>query len=229
VSGSGCKVQYINPGGGESYVQKVKGFAKVIYYENGEAWVEYWEPLGDGSTGNITYRTPLYAKKPRKEVPLVADENNYADSTITLAASTEYLASGLRENLLGKHYRDVWATPVEVPLLDMKNTFGGLTPYQKGGGKQTASLKVRNPDAKEYSLRTINKDPAKALPEYLQQTAARSLLQDQISAQHPYGALAIRLTCASTSTSLATPSLSWKRTPMRTTRRPPAWATPRTW
>ena len=191
VSGSGCKVQYINPGGDVSYVQKVKGFAKVMYYENGEAWVEYWEPLGDGSTGNVTYRTPLYAKKPRRGVPLVADKTNYADSTITLAASTEYQVSGLREKLLGEHYRNVWATPVEVPLLDMKNEFSGLTPYQKGGGKQTASLKVRNPEAKEYSLRTINKDPTKALPEYLQETAARNLLQDQISAQHPYGALAI--------------------------------------
>ncbi|MHA6246404.1 BamA/TamA family outer membrane protein [Pontibacter sp. CAU 1760] len=191
VSGSGCKVQYINPGGNVTYVQKVKGFAKVMYYDNGEAWVEYWEPIGDGSTGRITYRAPMYAKKPRKEVPLVEDKFNYADSTITLSANTDYQTSGLRRKLLGNHYREVWAAPVEVPLLDMKNTFQGLTPYQKGGGKQTASLKVRNPDAKEYTLRTIDKDPTKALPEYLQETAARTLLQDQISAQHPYSALAV--------------------------------------
>jgi len=191
VSGSGCKVQYLNYGGGASYLQKEKGFAKLLYYENGEAWVEYWVPEGDGATGKVTYRTPMYAKKPRKEVPLVADETNYADSTITLTANTAYETSNLRKKLLGEHYRDVWAAPVEVPLLDMRNEFGGLTPYQKGGGKQTASLKVRNPDAREYTLRTIDKDPTKALPEYLQETAARTLLQDQISAQHPYGALAV--------------------------------------
>ncbi|WP_162051453.1 BamA/TamA family outer membrane protein [Pontibacter pamirensis] len=191
VSGSGCKVQYIKPGGNVTYVEKVKGFAKTLYYENGEVWVEYWAPDGDGATGHVTYRAPLYAKQSRKEAPLVEDVTNYADSTITVAANRQYTASGLRKTLLGEHYRKEWAAPVEVPLLDMKNQFGGLTPYQKGGGKQTASLKVRNPDAKEYTLRTIDKNPTKALPEYLQETAARSLLQDQISAQHPYGALAV--------------------------------------
>ncbi|MDX5480584.1 MAG: hypothetical protein LPK07_02800, partial [Hymenobacteraceae bacterium] len=192
VSGSGCKVQFVKPGGESTkYVQKVKGFAKLTYHENGEVWTEFWVPEGDGSTGRVTYRTPVYAKKPRPEKPLVEDKTNYADSTITLAANSNYQVSGLRELLLGEHYREVWATPVEVPLLDMKNEFGGLTPYQKGGGKQTASLKVRNPDAKEYKLRSVDKNPAQALPEYLRETAARTLLQDQISAQHPYGALAV--------------------------------------
>jgi calcineurin-like phosphoesterase family protein len=194
VSGSGCKIQYTKTtgaGNGASYVQSIKGFAKVMYYENGETWVEFWEPEGRGETGKITFRTPMYAKKPRREVPLVEDNTNYADSTITLMANTSYKASRLRRKLLGEHYREVWAAPVEVPLLDMKNQFSGLTPYQKGGGKQTASLKVRNPDATEYTLRTVDKDPTQALPVYLQETMARNLLQDQISAQHPYGALAV--------------------------------------
>ncbi|MCC9137181.1 BamA/TamA family outer membrane protein [Pontibacter silvestris] len=191
VSGSGCKTQYINTGGDAVYLHKIKGFSKVLYYENGEVWTEFWVPEGDGATGKVSFRTPLYAKKPRKEEPLVEDTNNYADSTVMLAANTEYQAEGLRTTVLGEHYREEWATPVEVPLLDMKNELGGLTPYQKGGGKQTASLKVRTPDAKEYTLRSVNKDPSAALPDYLKETAARALLQDQISAQHPYGALVV--------------------------------------
>ncbi|RAU84028.1 BamA/TamA family outer membrane protein [Pontibacter arcticus] len=192
VSGSGCKDQYINPGGeATAYAQRIKGFAKMLYYENGEVWTEFWVPEGDGSTGKITFKTPVYAKKPRREEPLVQDNINYEDSTITLAASKNYTASGMRKLLLGEHYRQEWATPVTIPVLDMKNEFGGLVPYQKGGGKQTASLKVRNPDATEYKLRSIDKDPTLALPDYLRETAARALLQDQISAQHPYGALVI--------------------------------------
>ncbi|WP_317175591.1 metallophosphoesterase [Pontibacter beigongshangensis] len=191
LSGSGCKTQFVKPGGGASYLHQVKGFAKVLYYENGEVWTEFWVPEGDGSTGSISFRTPLYAKKPRPEAPLVEDKTNYADSTITIAANQDYLTTKIRRKLLGGHYRTEWGTPVEVPLLDMKNELNGLTPYQKGGGKQTASLKVRNPDAQEYTLRTVDKDPTNALPEYLQETAAKALLQDQISGQHPYGALAI--------------------------------------
>lgn len=191
VSGSGCKTDHVKPGGGADYVQKVKGFVKTTYHENGEVWAEFWAPEGQGETGTITYRTLLYSKKPRKERPVVKDDTNYADSTITLAANPNYKTSGLRKVLLGEHYRDTWATPIEVPLLDMKNELDGLRPYQKGGGKQTAALKVRNPDAKEYVLRTVDKDPTMSLPPYLRETAARTLLQDQISAQHPYGALII--------------------------------------
>ncbi|TXK36811.1 hypothetical protein FVR03_16815 [Pontibacter qinzhouensis] len=191
LSGSGCKTQFVKPGGGASYLQEAKGFAKVLYFENGEVWTEFWVPEGDGDKGYISFRTPLYAKKPRPDAPLVEDTTNYADSTIVVAANPEYLTTKLRRKLLGGHYRKEWATPVEVSMLDMKNELNGLTPYQKGGGKQTASLKVRNPDAKEYTLRTVDKDPTNALPEYLQETAAKALLQDQISGQHPYGALAI--------------------------------------
>ena len=192
LSGSGCKTQHVKPGGASSYAHQIKGFAKLLYYDNGEVWVEYWAPEGDGSTGKITFRTPLYAKEPRRKREAIVDNTNYADSTITVAANDAYQAKGLRRWLLGEHYRQEWAAPVEVPLLDMKHEYGGLTPYQKGGGKQTLSLKVRNPDAREYTLRSVDKDPTTALPEYLRQTtAARALLQDQVSAQHPYGALVI--------------------------------------
>ncbi|QCR23754.1 metallophosphoesterase [Pontibacter sp. SGAir0037] len=191
VSGSGCKVQYIKPGGGVSYVHKEKGFAKVLYYENGEAWTEFWVPEGDGSTGKIAFRTQLYTKKRAKEEPLVQDNKDYTDSTITVVPNRNYLITGLKEKLLGSHYRQEWTTPVTVPVLDMKRELGGLTPYQRGGGTETVTLKVRNPEAREYTLRTVNKDPTLKLPEYLHETPARALLQDQISAQHPYAALAI--------------------------------------
>ncbi len=191
VSGSGCKIQDIRGGGDAHYAEKIKGYAKVLYYENGEVWTEFWAPEGDGATGKITFRTPVYAKKPRKEQPLVQDETNYADSTLTLAANTNYKVGGVKRFLLGEHYRQEWATPVTIPTLDMKHEQGGLRPYQKGGGRQTTSLKVRNPDAREFTLRSVNKDPTMALPEYLRETVARDLLQDQISAQHPYGALVV--------------------------------------
>lgn len=191
VSGSGSKNQYVKPGGDALYAQRIQGHVKLLYYENGEVWAEYWVPVGDGATGKVTYRTLLYGKKPGKGKPPVQDETNYADSTITIAANTNYEAGPIQSALLGDHYRQDWATPVKAPLLDMKNAFGGLTPYQKGGGKQTITLKVRNPDAREFKLRSVDKDNKMVLPEYLRQTAARNLLQDQVSAQHPYGALVV--------------------------------------
>ncbi len=191
VSGSGCKVQYIKPGEEVTYVHKEKGFAKVLYYENGEAWTEFWVPEGDGTTGKVAFRTQMYAKKKAQEEPFVEDKTDYADSTVTVAANKAYDTKGLKRKLMGSHYRQEWTAPVQVPLLDLKREMGGLTPYQKGGGQETSALKVRNPDAREYTLRSVNKDPTLKLPAYLRETAAKALLQDQISAQHPYGALAI--------------------------------------
>lgn len=190
VSGSGCKTQHVKDGGDALYAHKINGFAKINYYKNGEAWVEYWVPGSKaGDPGTMTFRTPMYAKVIPAHEAIAQPTENYTDSTITVPASPQYLASAGRRFFLGKHYRKDWATPVKMPVLDLGTAKGGLVPYQRGGGKQTASLKLRNEEGREYTLRSVNKDPANVLPEALRQTFARDLLQDQISAQHPYSAL----------------------------------------
>jgi|GEM_PF-44489 len=117
---------------------------------------------------------------------------DYRDSTVTVAVNTHYANHGkLHDFLLGKHYRAEWATPVAFPVLDIKTTEGGLIPYKVGGGKQTASLKVRNEDGYYYTVRGIDKDPTAVLPENFRTGLARAALQDQISAQHPYASLVL--------------------------------------
>ncbi|WP_240336886.1 metallophosphoesterase [Rufibacter psychrotolerans] len=191
ISGSGCKTQHARDGGDALYAHKTKGFARVNYYRNGEAWVEFWTNEGtDDPAGLMTFRMPMYAKTTTQQEKIAVATEDYKDSTITVAANPVYAAGGgIKRALLGQHYRSVWKTPVQMPMLDLEREKGGLTPYQKGGGKQTTSLKLRNEEGREYTLRSINKDPTNVLPEALQETFARDLLQDQISAQHPYGAL----------------------------------------
>ncbi|WP_246150709.1 metallophosphoesterase [Adhaeribacter aerolatus] len=200
VSGSGCKIQHMKLGGGDAlFGHEAKGYAKVNYYDNGEAWVEFWEPVNDGSTGKLFFRTQMYTKQSGTPVatPIAQDKTpalstrNYRDSTITLAANPIYQAGKLKEVFLGEHYRDVWATPVKMPYLDLRTEKSGLRPYRVGGGKQTISLRLRNEEGHEYTLRSVNKNPTQVLPKPLQETIARDLMQDQISAQHPYGALVL--------------------------------------
>jgi hypothetical protein len=80
---------------------------------------------------------------------------------------------------------------VKFPLLDLANERGGLVPYKTGGGKQTASLKLRNEAGHNFSLRGIDKDPAAVLPEALRSGFAKAVLQDQVSAQHPYASFVL--------------------------------------
>jgi len=204
ISGSGCKTQHVKPGrGGDAlFSDKEKGFARVNYYTNGEVWTEYWIPNDRGENGRLVFRTPNYARQftaPLKQIGGTQDGGtppvqrpNFRDSTVTVAANPNYDDHGAIHDLFfGKHYRKEWATPVEFPVLDLAQEKGGLTPYRVGGGKQTASLKVRNEENRNFTLRSLDKNPAAVLPEALREGAAKDILQDQISAQHPYGSLAV--------------------------------------
>jgi hypothetical protein len=115
-------------------------------------------------------------------------QSNQGD-TITLAAGPEYQASKFKQSWLGKHYRDSWTTPVRIPYLNLKTTFQGLVPYQKGGGRQTTSLKFKAANGEEYVFRSVNKDPTKALDYEYRETVVGRILRDQTSSQQPYGAL----------------------------------------
>jgi hypothetical protein len=224
VSGSGCKTQHVKPGdgGGALFSDKEKGFARVNYYDDGQAWTEFYVPEGTGDKGRLVFRRPLYAqvtrgvatapipytppapktpekKKKKKEEqqanqPLLvpASRTSFKDSTITVAINPGYdKHNGFHNWLLGKHYRKEWATPVLFPVLDMATAKGGLMPYKVGGGKQTSSLKVRNEAGHNFTLRGIDKDPEAVLPEALRTGLAKDILQDQISAQHPYASFVI--------------------------------------
>jgi len=108
----------------------------------------------------------------------------------TAIAGKEYAAGNLKRLFFGAHYRDSWTTEIKIPHLDLDTTFGGLTPYKKGGGRQTKSLKFKTADGRRYVFRSVNKDPVKALAYNLRETFIANVLRDQTSTQHPYGALA---------------------------------------
>ncbi len=219
VSGSGCKTQHVKPGSGGNalFSDKEKGWARVNYYDDGQVWTEYYVPEGNGDNARLVFRTALYAKttrgiaatgapapttpvgkqKKKDKDALVApavptNRPDFRDSSVVVAINPSYDKHGKFHNwLLGEHYRKEWATPVKLPLLDLAHDEGGLIPYKTGGGKQTASLKVRNDAGHNFSLRGIDKDPAAVLPEALRTGFAKDILQDQISAQHPYASFVL--------------------------------------
>lgn len=190
LSGAGCKDKHVAKGNDAIFAHNHRGFCKINYYNDGSAWVEFWEPEKDGSTGKLIFRTPLYALHKEKPKQLPADFD-CRDSSIVLAASDKYKANGLKKTFFGEHYRKEWATPIKVRLLDMKCEAGSLTPIKKGGGQQTASLRLLGADSVNYTLRLINKDPASLLPKGFRETFAEEILQDQMSSAHPYGALIV--------------------------------------
>ena len=124
---------------------------------------------------------------------LSPDQLISADSSTAKVIPNPYYAraGGFKRFLLGHHYRKEWATAVEVEVINFDTTAGGLKPLKMGGGMQTKSLRLKGADGKEYVLRSVNKDPSKALPPEFRGTFANDVLQDQISSSHPYAPLVV--------------------------------------
>jgi hypothetical protein len=108
-----------------------------------------------------------------------------------------YAAGAFHRRLFGDHYRDVWAAPIRVPVLDLGAYAGGLTPLSAHAGSQTRSLRFRGADGRTYQFRSVFKTPTARLRLDLQPTLVADIIQDGASASHPGSTLvAARLLAA---------------------------------
>ena len=111
---------------------------------------------------------------------------------IIISSNADYNKAGkIKRLLLGEHYRKEWAMEAAIPVLNVDSFAGGLFPIKMGGGMQTKSLRLASAAGKQYVLRSVNKDPSKAIPEIYAGTFANDIIQDQISSSNPYAPLAV--------------------------------------
>ena len=122
-------------------------------------------------------------------VTVVSQGQIVSSDSVTVVPGNHYQAGPIKRFLFGDHWRDLWAIPVTVPVLDLDKTAGGLIPTKRGGGFQTRSLQFIGRDGKEYKFRSLDKDPGRLLPEELLDTFVKDLVQDQISWTHPFSAV----------------------------------------
>ena len=109
--------------------------------------------------------------------------------SVMLSISTLYEGSGLKDLMQGHNYREAWAEPVKIPVAFLDTLRGGLEIKEEGGGKQTHSLKLENPEGIMYTLRSVNKDPQPLVPEIAKRLGLENIIIDGISGQHPFGAI----------------------------------------
>lgn len=119
--------------------------------------------------------------------PLRAEDEQHRK----VVAGEHYQAGGLHRFLLGADYRDLWAMPVDLPVLDLQHFAGGLKPVRRVGGQETKGLAMKGADGRDYTFRGLDKDPSEILPEELRDTVARSIVQDQIASSDPGGEVVV--------------------------------------
>ena len=107
---------------------------------------------------------------------------------VEVTAGEHYAAGGMRRFFFGSGWRDLWTTPIEVPVLDLKTYAGGLRPLELSGGNQTKSLKLEGSDGVHYVFRSVDKSGTQVGKEF-KNTIVETIAMDQISSSHPAGAM----------------------------------------
>ena len=112
-------------------------------------------------------------------------------SRVSVTPGARYRAGWLHRLVFGTHNRELWTTPVQVEVLDLATYDGGLKVLRRSGTLQTKGLRLESSDGRQYAFRSVDKDPSPQIPEELRQTLVHDILQDQMSAGHPGGALVV--------------------------------------
>ena len=110
---------------------------------------------------------------------------------VTITVGPQYEAGGFHRWFWGTDYRRLWTQPIQVEVLDLRGFAGGLKPAFRVGGRETKGLAMKGNDGRDYTFRSIDKDPSGILPDELQDTWVRNVVQDQMVAQHPAGAFIV--------------------------------------
>lgn len=180
ISGSWQNREYVRKDLPE-FASEENGFAQLTFSPEGICSLTFF------NSGEAIFRKVLYEKEFLTEKPESVTVTELPDSMEAIAG-TRYNIDETGYKWLGKNYRDAWATPVKVPVFDIRTKNGGLKIVKRGGGQQTFSLRLEDNEGRQYVLRSVDKYVEGAVPEELKKTFAVDLVQDQISASNPYAA-----------------------------------------
>lgn len=196
VSGSGTNTTRVSKSKKELYGAEVNGFAMLEVFKNKNVNLSFYSVKGDSVHKEYENTILNFSKLPKTDstpnnLSVSAEPIPFEDSVIVSASEKYDKTTGFKRLFLGNNYRKEWAAKVHLKVFNLRKEKGGMTIQSLGGGKQTTSLRLKDKEGKEWTLRTIDKNPEKAIPEFLRGSIAQDIVEDMISASHPYGALAI--------------------------------------
>ena len=160
------------------------GFTQINFSSNGEC-----EIIFTGLQDELFKKT-IFKKEFAKNTKQNISQIQISDS-ISINASNKYIIPEWKYPFIGENYREVWKTPVKVPVFNILTKKDSLFIVKRGGGKQTLSLRLEDKNGRQYVLRSLEKNIEPVLPKELKNTFAVEIVQDQISTSNPYAALVV--------------------------------------
>jgi len=196
VSGGGSKHNRVSANKKTQFTTSKNGFAVLEISTNKNVRVSFYT-VSDSTRKAYSAVIQNFSKIPvsvadSSQRKITGPETIKYKDTINISASDKYDSAGLAKRVMvGTNYRKEWSAPVAMKVFNIHQEKGGLKIVSLGGGKQTKSLTLSDPTGREWKLRSIDKNPANAIPEAFRNTLASDVVQDFISASYPYAPLTI--------------------------------------
>ncbi|MEJ7822118.1 MAG: metallophosphoesterase [Chitinophagaceae bacterium] len=192
VSGAGSKATRVGKNKNLLFGVQQHGFATLDISKNKNVNVAFFTVDSNETKKAYTADILNFTALPSKpEDTLREVEVAFKDSVIISASDKFKNPTGFKKRFLGDNYRKEWSVPVQFKVFNLRKEKGGFTIASLGGGKQTKSLRLIDKKGKEWTLRSVEKDPETAIPDNLRGTLAQDIVQDMISASHPYAPVVV--------------------------------------
>ncbi len=206
ISGAGSKTSRVSKSKRSLFVAQKTGFATLEISKNKNVRASFYT-VTDSLRVPFSENILNFSKLPEEnQEPAVKKEDAAFKDTVNIAASEKYIdPNSIQTWVIGNNYREEWATLINMRVFHLREEKGGLRITGLGGGKDTRSLKLADPKGGEWTLRTIDKDQARAIPENYRSTIGDKAIRDLSSAAHPYAPLIIPDLAAAISVSVAQP------------------------
>lgn len=193
VSGSGSKSSRVSKGSKSLYASPKTGFVTLEVSKHKNVRASFYVVDGDSVKMDYTKQILDFSRIPSPAADTTRHPDYKFRDSVVISASDKYKTNtGFRRVFLGNNYRQEWGTPVTMKEFNINKEKGGFTIKSLGGGKQTKSLQLVDKNKVEWALRSVDKDPEKALSPNLRNTLAQGIVQDMISASHPYAPLVVK-------------------------------------
>lgn len=199
ISGAMGKLQRSKPEGDKDFASKKPGFVKLNIYKNGRSVVDFYESTAAGP--QLLHSQSIKRERiSENEVSYHSKEDFESTYKASVYTEEETDKSFPYKKMWGEHYREIYAKQIEVPVLFLDTLPGNPIAINEGGGKQSRSLRLRDDNENEFTLREIRKSalrfiqaniPGHYIYDYMENTVAERIVQDFYTTAHPYAPFAV--------------------------------------
>ncbi len=193
ISGGGCKDQRVSKSRKSLFTSPTQGFGVLEIMKNKTVKLSFYtvtDSVRNPYHANILDFSKLPAQFLDDSTKVETDPFAKYKDTVNRAANPKVSEiKGLAKMFMGENYRSEWKTPVNMKVLNLRKEKGGLTIVSLGGDPQSTSLRLKDVKGKEWTLRALNKNLTKTLPQSFQGSIVKPTVTEYNTASFPYASL----------------------------------------